>query len=412
MCAEAHSIGAVYGRNGDNIPTASTAASLMQDYSISRVRIYDHDTDVIQAFASTQIRVIIAVTNDEIANVAATQSAADTWVSTNVAPYIKETNINAIAVGNEVLTSDSTLSAVLLPAMQNIHTALVSQGYDTSVKVSAPHGLGILEVSYPPSSGVFFTSLETVLQPMLDFLGQTGSYFMLNVYPFYSYENSVTTVSLDYALFNTTTPVVDSNNNLQYWNLYDAQIDALVSAMAALNHSTLGVVVTETGWPSDGDASYEPAANYANAVTFNQALVSRTMNNSGTPLRPGEEIPAYIVSLYDEDLRTTPPASNQHWGLFYVNGTFKYDFSFLSGDTGSGGGSGSGSGNDTGSGSGSSNGTTPTASSESVWCVAKEGSSNESLQQVQSLHRNHHIIQFLLPGDSITCRERNSRLKA
>jgi len=116
---------------------------------------------------------------------------------------------------------------------------------------------------------------------------------------------------------------------------------------------------------------------------YNQNLVKRTMNNSGTPLRPNQEIDSYIVSLYDEDLRSVPPASNRHWGLFYPNGTFKYNFNFLNGNTG---GSSSGGGGGTNSSTNGTSpppppGTSPSSSSQNVWCVAKEGSSNASLQQ-------------------------------
>lgn len=360
------------------------------------MRILDHDPAVIQAFASTQIRVMIAVTNDEIPVIAASLASADDWVNQYVAPYIRLTNINAIAVGSEVITTVPSLQSSLVPAMQNIHTSLVKLGYDASVKVSSPHGLGLLDISYPPSAGNFFDSLTSVVHPLLDFLQSTGAPFMLNVYPFYSYENSVSTVPLDYALFQPASPVVDSNNGLVYHNLYDAQVDAVIAAMAKLN-KTVGVTVTETGWPSEGDASYEPAANYANARQYNQNLVKRTMNNSGTPMRPNVEIDSYIVSLYDENLRSTPPLSAQHWGLFYTNGTFKYGFSFLNGSDTYGGGGGGGSPGPPGSpgtppgtpgatpsppGSGGGGSSGGAVSGQKVWCVAKAGASNNSLQQV------------------------------
>jgi len=396
--ADGTAIGAVYGRNGNNIPSASSAAALMQQYEISRVRILDHDPAVIQAFASTQIRVMISVTNDEIPVVASSQASADDWVNQYVKPYIRLTNINAIAVGSEVITTVPSLQASLVPAMQNIHTALVSLGYDASIKVSSPHGLGLLDISYPPSAGNFFDSLTPVVHPLLDFLQRTGAPFMLNVYPFYSYENSVSTVPLDYALFQPATPVVDTNNGLVYNSLYDAQVDAVIAAMAKLN-KTVAVTVTETGWPSEGDPSYEPAANYANARQYNQNLVNRMMNNSGTPMRPNVEFDAYIVSLYDENLRSTPPLSAQHWGLFYPNGTYKYGFSFLNGSDTWGGGGGGGNGSTPGPpsppGTPAPPGTTPSppgsgggaggggtsGSGVKVWCVAKSGASNSSLQQ-------------------------------
>ena len=384
MLAVAHSIGAVYGRDGDNIPSASQAAALMEQNSIARVRIYDHNATILQAFASTQVRVIIAVADGEVAGLASGPAGSDAWVSQNISPYIQNTNIDAIAVGNEVLTSDSTLAPLLVPAMQNLYNSLVKQGL-TSIKVSAPHGLGILELSSPPSAGIFFDSLTPVLQPLLAFLVATDSFFMLNVYPFYSYlANSGNSIPLDYALSDAATPVVDSATNLQYTSSYDAQVDAVVSAMAKLNFSTLDIVVTETGWPSAGDPTTESAANYYNAQTYNQNLVKRTMNNTGTPLRPGAEIPAYIVSLYDENLRPTPPVYNTHWGLFNINGSSKYDFDYITGATTTGGGGGSGGGGGGGSG-GQSPGTSPSPSSGKTWCVAKPGAANSSLQQVQEL---------------------------
>lgn len=361
----------------------------MQQYDISRVRIFDHDPSIIQAFASTQIRVMIAVTNEEIPAIAASQGSADDWVNKYVAPYIRLTNINAIAVGNEVITSRPDLSSSLVPAMQNIHNSLVRLGYDASIKVSSPHGIGLLDVSYPPSAGHFFDSLTAVVHPMLAFLQETKAPFMLNIYPFYSYQNSIVSgsVPLDYALFQPASPVVDAGNGLVYNSLYDAQIDAVIAACLKLN-KTVGVTVTETGWPSDGDPSYEPAANYWNARMYNQNLVKRSMNNSGTPMRPGVEFDAYIVSLYDENLRPTPPASAQHWGLFYVNGTHKYGFNYLNGSDVPGGGGGGGGGNGStpgsppgsggGGGGGSSGGAIP---GQKVWCIAKSSASNTSLIQ-------------------------------
>lgn len=382
---DATNIGAVYGRNGDNIPNAATAAALMQQYSISRVRIYDHDPAVIQAFASTQIRVMISVTNDEITPIGLSQASADDWVNKYVAPYITLTNINAIAVGSEVITNSPSISSLLVPAMQNIHTSLVKLGYDSSIKVSSPHGIGLLDVSYPPSAGQFGASVTATVLSMLDFLQQTGAPFMINVYPFLAYLNSVSTVPLDYALFQPSKPVTDANNGLVYYSLYDAQVDAMIAAMANVNTS-VAVTVTETGWPSDGEAP----AGYANARTYNQNLVKRTMNNSGTPVRPNVEIVAYIVSLYDEDLRPTPPLFNQHWGLFFPNGTFKYGFSFLNGSDVYGGGGGGTYPPGTpsppgttpsppGTGGGGGGGAVP---GQKVWCVAKASASNNSLQQV------------------------------
>jgi hypothetical protein len=198
---------------------------------------------------------------------------------------------------------------------------------------------------------------------MLAFLAATDSFFMLNVYPFLSYEYNPNSIPLNYAVFNFPSGVLDTGSNLTYYSLYDAQVDALISAISALNYSSLTVMITETGWPSAG-ASSEPAANYDNANAYLSNLVRATQTSAGTPLRPGQEIDAYIYDLYDEDLNSGQD-SNQHFGLFYANGTSKYDIDFVTGSSGNGspsgpvagpGGSGSGGGNGSGSGGGSGSG--------------------------------------------------------
>jgi hypothetical protein len=385
--ADANSIGAVYGRNGDNIPTPQEAAQLLQDNVITRVRIYDYDPTVIQAFSHTQIRVIIGITNDEIPGLAVSPSLAAEWIHSNVAAYIETTNINAIAVGSDVLTkTERNISSYLVPAMWNLYYGLVNLTLDKSVKVSSPMNLEILENSYPPSAGVFVGSFIPVLQSMLAFLAATNSSFMLNVYPFLSYELNTNNIPLNYALFNFTSGVPDTGSHLTYYSLYDAQVDALISAIGTLNYSSLTVTVTETGWASEGAPS-ETAANYDNAKTYLSNLVRITQNNTGTPLRPGQEIDAYIYDLYDED-SNPQPVSMQHFGLFYANGSSKYDIDFVTGSSGSGSpspgpvsgpSSGPTSGPSAGSGGGGSE--TPPPSATYVWCVAKPNATNSSLQQ-------------------------------
>ncbi|MFS7980158.1 putative glucan endo-1,3-beta-D-glucosidase [Helianthus anomalus] len=61
---------------------------------------------------------------------------------------------------------------------------------------------------------------------MFDFLRETGSYLMVNAYPFFAYELNSDVISLDYALFRENPGVVDPNNSVRYFSLFDAQIDA------------------------------------------------------------------------------------------------------------------------------------------------------------------------------------------
>ncbi|KAJ7545083.1 hypothetical protein O6H91_09G106700 [Diphasiastrum complanatum] len=321
-------IGVCYGRNGNNLPPPQKVVRLLKSQSLSKVRLFDSDQTVLQAFANTPFEVVIGVTNPEIPSLALSQEAALSWVTRNVGAVIRNTNIVAIAVGSEVITCSKAAPLLLVPAMKNLYAALLKLGLDKKVKVSTPHSMSVLEKSYPPSEGAFENVfIASIMQPLLEFLAQTESIFMINVYPFYAYKNEINNISLDYALFETNKGIIDNNTGLLYRNLFDAQVDAVFSALAAMGYKNLKVVVSETGWPSMGDATEAEIVNMNNAARYNGNLVQHVLGSSGTPLRPGAQIDTYIFELFNEN-QSPGPSSQRNWGLFKPDGTKAYDISF------------------------------------------------------------------------------------
>ncbi|PKI54352.1 hypothetical protein CRG98_025238 [Punica granatum] len=211
--------------------------------------------------------------------------------------------------------------------MKNLHTALVKFNLHNQVKVSSPIALSALQNSFPSSAGSFRPEfVEPVFKPMLEFLRQTGSYLMVNIYPFFAYETNADVIPLDYALFRENPGVADSGNGLRYFSLFDAQIDAVFAAMSALKYDDVGVVVTETGWPSKGDQS-ETGASMENAAAYNGNLVRRVLSGGGTPLRPKADLTVYLFALFNED-KKNGPTSERNFGLFYPNEEKVYDIPF------------------------------------------------------------------------------------
>jgi len=102
-----------------------------------------------------------------------------------------------------------------------------------------------------------------------------------------------------------------------------AQVDAVYSALSALGYPNLEVIVTETGWPSNGDAD-EAGATLENAQTYNGNLLQLLAQNKGTPLRPNVVLQAYLFALFNEDLKPGP-TSERNYGLFQPNGIEVYD---------------------------------------------------------------------------------------
>ncbi|XP_042495666.1 glucan endo-1,3-beta-glucosidase 12-like [Macadamia integrifolia] len=327
FAADAGSFGVNYGRVANNLPSAVSVVQLLKSQGLERVKLYDTDPSVLKALAGSGIKVVVDLPNEKLYIAAKRPSFAYAWVQKNVVAYYPATQIHAIAVGNEVFVDPDNVTEYLVPAMKNVQAALVKFNLHSSVKVSSPIALSALQNSYPSSAGSFKPELiESVIKPMLDFLRQTGSYLMVNAYPFFAYSANADVISLDYALFRENPGVVDAGNGLRYFNLFDAQVDAVFEAMSALKFDDLGMMVTETGWPSKGDEN-EVGASEENAAAYNGNLVRKILTAEGTPLRPKADIEVYLFALFNEN-KKPGPSSERNYGLFYPNEEKVYDIPF------------------------------------------------------------------------------------
>jgi exo-beta-1,3-glucanase (GH17 family) len=395
LVAEAGTVGVNYGRVANNLPNPAAVVQLLKQQGVAQVKLYDADPTVLRALANSGIKVVVALPNEQLAAAASRPSYALLWVRRNVAAYYPATQIHGIAVGNEVFASAKNVTAQLVPAMTNVHAALARLGLDNAVKVSSPIALTALASSYPSSAGAFREDLaQAVMKPMLDFLAQTGSYLMVNAYPFFAYSGNAGDISLDYALFRPNAGVLDSGNGLKYYSLLDAQLDAVFAAVSKLgNYNGVRVVVSETGWPSKGDAN-EAGASAANAAAYNGNLARRVLSgNAGTPRRPDADIDVYLFALFNENQKPGP-TSERNYGVFYPNQQKVYDVDFVLGGGGSpasgGGSQGNGGlgwqengGPSSGSGSTSTSGNPPSGvkvATGEAWCVANAMVGEQRLQ--------------------------------
>ncbi|CAA2981813.1 glucan endo-1,3-beta-glucosidase 3-like [Olea europaea subsp. europaea] len=351
-------VGVNIGTELSDMPSPTQVVALLKAQQIHHVRLFDTDREMLLALANTGIRVIVSVPNDQLLGIGQSNATAANWVSHNILAHVPATNITSIAVGSEVLTTLPNAASILVSAMEFIHSALVASGLDSQIKVSTPHSSLIIQFSFPPSHAFFNYSWVPVMAPLLKFLQSTGSFFMLNVYPYYNYRQSNGKIALDYALFRPLPPnkeAVDTNTLLHYTNVFDAIVDAAYFSLSSLNVTNIPVVVTESGWPSKGDSS-DPDATLDNANTYNSNLIRHVLNTTGTPKHPGIAINTYIYELYNEDLRSGP-IFEKNWGLFDANGVPVYSLHL------------------TGSGTLLSNDTT-----NQTFCVAKEGADRKLVQ--------------------------------
>ncbi|CAD5197406.1 unnamed protein product [Musa acuminata subsp. malaccensis] len=319
-------VGINYGQIANNLPSPTSVVKLLQSINISRVKLYDADPKVLTAFGNSSVDFIIAIGNENILNMTDPTKAQE-WLKQNVQPYLHQTQITCVTVGNEVLTTgDTVLMENLLPAMQSVYQALVALGLDKQVNISSAHSVAILGNSYPPSSGSFREDLAEYIHPLVNFHSEINSPFLINAYPFFAYKGNPDSISLEYVLFQDNPGVTDPNTNLTYDNMLYAQIDSVYAAIKAMGHTDIDVAISETGWPSKGDPD-ETGATLENAAKYNRNLLKRIAMNQGTPMKPTVPINVHVFALFNEDLK--PGAtSERNYGLFYPDGTPVYDIGF------------------------------------------------------------------------------------
>lgn len=348
-------MGVNLGTDVSNLPSASDIVATLKSNKITHLRLFNADAQLLKALANSSIEVIVGVTNEEVLRIGESPAAAAAWVNKNVAAYLPGTNITAIAVGSEVLTTIPHVGPVLVPAMYSLHKALVAANLNYLIKVSTPQSMDMIPRPFPPSTAAFNASWNSTIYQLLQFLKNTKSYYMLNAYPYYGYTSGNGIFPLDYALFRSLPAIkqiVDPNTLFHYNSMFDAMVDATYYSMDAFNFSGIPVVVTETGWPWFGGAN-EPDATIQNAGTYINNLIRRVSNDSGPPSQPTIPINTYLYELFNEDKRPGP-VSEKNWGILFPNGSAIYPLGLASGRA--------------------------TANSSEVYCVAKDGVDEDKLQ--------------------------------
>ncbi|KAE9584181.1 putative glucan endo-1,3-beta-D-glucosidase [Lupinus albus] len=322
---EGLNFGINYGQIANNLPSPSRVALLIKSLNVSRIKLYDANPNVLSAFSNTNVEFIIGVGNEYLQSMR-DPSKAQTWIQQNVQPYLSNTKITCITVGNEVFNSSATDTqhmTNLLPAMQNVYNALVNLGLAQQVTVTTAHSFNILSNSFPPSSGAFSQNLIQYIQPLLSFHSQTKSPFLINAYPFFAYKDNPDQISLSYVLFQPNQGTIDPNTNLHYDNMLYAQIDAVYAAIKVLGHTDIEVRISETGWPSKGNPD-EIGATLENAEIYNSNLLKRIEQKQTTPANPTIPIDIYVFALFNEDMKPGP-TSERNYGLYYPDGTPVYN---------------------------------------------------------------------------------------
>ncbi|CAI8617243.1 unnamed protein product [Vicia faba] len=209
------------------------------------------DQAILQALRGSNIELVIGVRNEEIQSIANNVLSAVDWIQNNILKYSKDVKFRYIIVGNEVDSNLNYVSKFVLEAMQNIYAILASSSLQNQIKVSTAIELNLLGMSYPPSLGEFGPSSIPYITLIVKFLEDIKAPLLANVYTYLSYISDSTDIDLPFALF-TSQSVKIRNGNFEYQNLFDATLGAIYVALGKVGGANLEVVISESGWPSNG----------------------------------------------------------------------------------------------------------------------------------------------------------------
>ncbi|XP_054788471.1 glucan endo-1,3-beta-glucosidase [Prosopis cineraria] len=300
--------------------------------NLASLRLEDSDPSIIRSFLYTNVSLFLTIPNYLVPPIAANRSAALSWLYVHVVPFYPRAKISTISVGNDFVDASPDSVDQLLPAIRNLHLSLRDLGI-RKISVSTSFSfVSAISTPFPPSAAQFREPPgDNVIGPLLRFLRDTNSSFLINVYPYNLYRLR-SEIPIGIALFQEHAFNFrdDVTTGVRYYNLFDMMIDAVVSAMAVAGYENIPIIVTETGWPSASSTGNEADANKVYAEIYLKGLVKHLKSGKGTPLRKEGLSEVYIYELFDKEPERGKHPLGRSWGILYPNLTMKYhhiDFS-------------------------------------------------------------------------------------
>ncbi|XP_039036059.1 glucan endo-1,3-beta-glucosidase 12-like [Hibiscus syriacus] len=302
---------------------------------IPAVCLPDANPSLIKAFASTNTSLFLSIPNPLLPDIATNCSLTLVWLYNHILPFYPRLKITLVSVGNVVpdSASEKDFTPCLLPAIRNLHLALHELGIK-KISVSTTFSFfSTITTAFPPYSAEFQQPAgDLIVKPLLQFLEETNSSFLINLYPYNLYRLD-SEIPVGFALFqdypfNFRDDLV---TGVRYFNLFDMMTDAVLTSMAVMGYENIPVVVVETGWPSGGGEAGEVEANEAYAEMYLRELVRHLKSGVGTPLKKDGVAEVYVYELMDHENASGDKQRARKLGILSENTTRKYNLEMYDG---------------------------------------------------------------------------------
>mmetsp|Transcript_5053 Transcript_5053/g.15146 ORF Transcript_5053/g.15146 Transcript_5053/m.15146 type:complete len:321 (+) Transcript_5053:545-1507(+) len=208
--------------------------------------------------------------------------------------------IQFITVGNEPFhgANRNSVGLVIVEAFESVAALLRDNGL--GVRPTMSFSASCLVDTYPPQNARFNQEIEAPMRRLITGLQASGSVFGINLYPFFA-------------------QLYDANVNVELARdgaILSAEIDATRAALASVGAGSLTLAVTETGWPTAGDAG----ASVSNAQLYTASVLREASTNPHITA-------VYLFEALDEPSKVGGPIDT-NWGLMTANGEAKFALQF------------------------------------------------------------------------------------
>ncbi|XP_016489720.1 glucan endo-1,3-beta-glucosidase 8-like [Nicotiana tabacum] len=319
-------VGITWGRQQSQQLVPSMVVDLLLQNKIPALRLMTSANDIIEIFSATNISITITLGHQAF-NMVNRKDLAYIWVNDRVKePVNKGVNIVEVTVGSEPFSSsffrETSKTYQLVNVLKLVRGALNDMGLGY-IRTTTSHGMDVLKLTKVPSEADFRDDIKTLMLESLEFFNQTGTPFLLNMFPI-QMVREILECPMEFGFFDNKSEFKIQDGNVTYRNAVELMIDYVAWAITKAGYPNMKIMIGQIGWPTDG----YPHANIENARRFHKGLLKYLASNKGTPLRPGP-IDVFLHSLSDEnEFRSVFGAFQRHWGIYEADGNPKYKIDF------------------------------------------------------------------------------------
>lgn len=314
---------------------------ILKDHGFTHIKIFSPEgLAAIRKVYGSDVMVYVGIPNDRLASFVTDYNYTKRVLYEQIMPF--RDIVKGIIVGNEPFLCIRTIRwlenkecgelnipSKLLPAMKAMQRAVNEYELQDEMFVSTALNGGILEMStspWTPCVSDYKAPVVSLMLPLLDFLRENNSIFIVNVYSWFATMGGHLPPAI---ATGEPTDTIPFDGRYNYYFNYDMQVDMQRVALCKRGFNDIPLWIGETGWPSGG----HPQATLNNAYEFFKNVIRRAKGEGigdpklDTHRTSGVSHTVFLFEAFNEEKKYLIEHGNKFendFGLWYEDGLPKW----------------------------------------------------------------------------------------